>query len=201
MLKRVLAISAALVMGAFAFADTLADGGASPAAAGSVNATWGNWTSIPKSKITTDEFTYKKPVVIDANAGSKGAAFQLEKGAVKFKTESYTALYHGTKSSSTVDSLLVKPGDRKAEYSITINDAADITFTLAGNGSAGKERCVVLVKLVDAGDGTQKAEKIWGIDGLSQDVAPVPVTYKNAPKGTYYLYGNGFRIVAVEAKN
>ena len=202
MLKRVLAISAALIMGACAvFAQTTADGGAKPAVAGSVNASWGNWKSIPKSKIGTDEFSFKKPVVIAANGTAKGANFQLEKGSVKFKTEAYTALYHGTKSSSTIDSLLTKPGDRKAEYSITIDDAANITFTLAGNGSAGKERCVVLVKLVNNADGTQTPEKILGIDGLSQDVAPVQISYNNAPKGTYYLYGNGFRIVAVEAKN
>ena len=195
MLKRVIAISAALVMGALAFAQSVADGGAAPEKAGSVSATW-EWKSIPKSKIGTDEFNFKKPIALDAVAGSKGAKFQLEKGSVKFKKESYTALYHGTKSSSTLDSLITKPGDRKAEYSITIDDAADITFTLAGNGSAGKERCAVLVKL--GADGNP--EKILGIDGLSQD-STAPITYKNAPKGTYYLYGNGFRIIKVEAKN
>ncbi len=196
MLKKVLAISAALVMGAFAFAQTSADGGAKPAKAGSVNATW-EWTKIPKSKIGTDEFNFKKQVKIAPVDGSTGAQFALEKGAVKFKKEAYVALYHGTKGSSTLESLITKPSDRKAEYSITIDDAATITLTLAGNGSKGPQRCAVLVKLAEDGTPTQ----ILGIDNLSQDVDPVEVSYANAPAGTYYLYGNGFRIVKVQCKN
>lgn len=198
MLKRVLAVAAALIVGTFAFAQTTADGGATPAAAGSVNASWGNWKSIPKSKIGTDMFSYKKPVEIAANGTAKGAKFQLENGEVKFKTESYTALYHNNKDSSTIETLS-NPKQRKAEYSITIDDAATITVTVAGNGSKAKSRCVVLAQ---DGATPEAAPTIFlSVDNLSQDEAPVTLTFKNAPKGTYKLWGNGHRIVAVEAKN
>ena len=196
MLKRILAVSAALLIGAFAFAQTTADGGASPAKAGSVNASFGNWKSVPKSKIGTDMFNYKKPVDIAANPGSKGAKFALESGEVKFKQESYVALYHNNKDSATIDTLK-NPKVRKASYSITIDDAATITVTVAGNGSKAPSRCVALVNDADP----ENPVILASIDNLSQDEAPKTITFKNAPKGTYKIWGNGHRIVAVEAKN
>lgn len=206
MLKRILAISAALLVGAsLAFAQTTADGGAKAASAGSVNASWGNWKSIPKSKIGTDMFNFKKEVVITPNSGSKGGKFALEKGETKFKTESYTALYHNNKGEGSIEKTCTDARWRKAVYTITIDDAATITLTVAGNGSKEQGRCVVLGTRTEGTDAKGKPEEIYtplvAIDNLSQDEAPKTITYKNAPKGTYYIIGNGHRIVAVEAKN
>ena len=205
MLKRILAVSAALLVGAFAFAATTADGGAKAASAGSVNATWGNWKSIPKSKIGQDMFNFKKQVVITPNAGSKGAQFALESGEVKFKQESYVALYHNNKPEGSIEKTCSDKKWRKSEFSITIDDAATITLTVVGNGSKEQGRCVVLATKAEGVDAKGKPTDVYtpivAIDNLSQDEAPKTITYSNAPKGTYYIIGNGHRIVAVEAKN
>jgi len=199
MLKKVLAISAALLIGGGLFAQTTADGGAKPAKSGSVKAVYDFSKEVPKgSKIGADYFKFNKPVEVAPKVKVSGAKLLLEKGEAKWKTEKYTALYHGTKSSSTLESLITKPGDRRAEYSITIDDAATIELVVAGNGSKGPERCVVLVTVGEDGAVTQK---ILGIDNLSQEEDPVTISYKNAPKGKYYLYGNGFRLLGVSAKN
>ncbi len=206
MLKRILAISAALLVGAtLTFAQTTADGGAKAASAGSVNATWGHWKSIPTSKIGTDMFNFKKKIVIAANSGSKGGEFALEKGEVKFKSEAYTALYHNNKGEGSIEKTCTDARWRKAVYTITIDDAATITLTVAGNGSKEQGRCVALATRTEGTDAKGKPAEIYtplvAIDNLSQDEAPKTITYKNAPKGTYYVIGNGHRIVAVEAKN
>ncbi len=196
MLKRVLAISAALLIGAFAFAQTSADGGASPAAAGSVNATW-EWNKIPKSKIGTDYMKFKKPVVLQPVAGSKGAEFALATGEAKFKNEGYVALYHNGSDSARLENLIKKA---KAQYTVKIDDAANITLTIAGNGTKSPARIVCLVKDDVAEDATTLTPILFA-DNLSQDEAPFPITFSNAPKGSYRIYIIGARIVKVEAKN
>ncbi len=206
MLKKILAISAALLVGAtLTFAQTTADGGAKAASAGSVKASWGNWKSIPKSKIGTDMFNFKKEVVINANAGSKGGKFALEKGETKFKTEAYTALYHNSKGDGSIEKTCTDARWRKAVYTITIDDAATISVTVAGNGSKDPSRCAILATRTVGTDASGQPSETYtplvSIDNLSQDESPKTITYKNAPKGTYYLIGNGHRIVAVEAKN
>ncbi|MBQ0051602.1 MAG: hypothetical protein KBT11_05995 [Treponema sp.] len=196
MLKKLSLVLAALLVGTMAFAQATADGGAAPAAAGSVNATW-EWAKAPKSKIGGDYMFFKKQVVLEPVAGSKGAVFALENGEAKFKTEAYTAIYHNNKDATRLETL-VNPKMRKAEYSITIDDAATIVVTVAGNGSKSKSRCVAIGK---SGATPEEDAIIVGIDELSQDEAPVTITYANAPAGTYKVWGNGHRIVKVEAKN
>ncbi len=189
MLKKVLAVTAALLVGAGLFAQKSADGGASPAAGGSVNATW-EWTKIPKSKIGTDYITFKKQVVIAPVAGSKGAVFALENGEAKFKDEGYVALYHNNKGSASLETL---EKTKKAEYSITLDDAATITLTLSGNGFGEPSRCLALYN--------EAGETILSVDKLNKDEPNVVLTYKNAPKGKYKIWTNGSRIIKVEAKN
>ena len=195
MLKKVLAISAALVMGAFAFAQTSADGGAKPAKAGSVNAVYDFSKEIPKgSKISTDMFQFNKPTEVAPKLKVTGGKFLLEKGEAKWKKESYNALYHNNKGSANLDNIAKTA---KAIYSITIDDAANIELTVAGNGSKEPSRCVTLCTVNEDGS----LNKILAIDNLSQEEAPVTLTYNNAPKGKYFLYGNGHRILKVSAKN
>lgn len=197
MLKKLSLIAAALLAGALAFADPLsADGGASPANAGSVNAEW-KWNKIPKSKIGTESFSYRKPVVLEPTLeGSKGASFQLDSGETKFKQESYVALYHNNKDSARLENIVK---NKKAVYSITIDDAATITLTVAGNGSASASRIVCLVK--DEPELADPVTPILFADQLDGDAAPIEITYKNAPAGTYKILVNGSRIVSVSAKN
>ena len=134
---------------------------------------------------------FKKQVVLEPVAGSKGAQFALEKGECKFKTENgQTALYHNCADSARVENLAKK---RKAEYSVTINDAATITLTVQGNGGKSPARCVAIY---DAA-GTLLAS----VNNLSQDEAPTQISVTNAPKGTYTILGNGHRIIKVEASN
>lgn len=196
MLKRLSFIAAALLAGAIAFADPLtADGGATPKAAGSVNAEW-KWDKIPKSKIGTDMMNFKKPVVLEPVAGAKGAAFQLDNGEAKFKQESYVALYHNNKDSARKENIVKT---KKAQYSITIDDAATITLTVAGNGGKSPSRIVALV--ADAPELKDPVEPILFADQLDGDEAPIEITYKNAPAGKYLILVNGSRIVGVSAKN
>lgn len=196
MLKRLSFIAAALLAGAIAFADPLtADGGATPKAAGSVNAEW-KWDKIPKSKIGTDLMSFRKPVVLEPVAGSKGAAFQLDNGETKFKQESYVALYHNNKDSARAESIVK---NKKAQYSITIDDAATITLTVAGNGGKSPSRIVALV--ADAPELKDPVTPILFADQLDGDEAPIEITYKNAPAGKYLILVNGSRIVGVSAKN
>lgn len=197
MLKRLSFIAAALLAGALAFADPLtADGGATPKAAGSVNAEW-KWDKIPKSKIGTDSMSFRKPVVLEPTlAGSKGAAFQLDNGEAKFKQESYVALYHNNKDSARAENIVK---NKKAQYSITIDDAATITLTVAGNGGKSPSRIVALV--TDATELKDPVTPILFADQLDGDEAPIEITYKNAPAGKYLILVNGSRIVGVSAKN
>lgn len=196
MLKRLSFIAAALLAGAIAFADPLtADGGATPKAAGSVNAEW-KWDKIPKSKIGTDSMTFRKPVVLEPVAGSKGAVFQLDNGEAKFKQESYVALYHNNKDSARAETIVKA---KKAQYSITIDDAATITLTVAGNGGKSPSRIVALV--ADAPELKDPVTPILFADQLDGDEAPIEITYKNAPAGKYLILVNGSRIVGVSAKN
>ncbi|MBQ3670342.1 MAG: hypothetical protein II921_02550 [Treponema sp.] len=195
MLKKVLAISAALLIGGGLFAQTSADGGAKPAKAGSVNAVYDFSKGKPAgTKIGEDMFKYNKPTEVAPKAKVKGGKFILESGEAKWKTEKYTALYHNNSGSTTFDNLQKKP---KAIYSLTIDDAADIELTVAGNGSKEPSRCVALCSLNEDGS----LNYIVKIDNLSQDEDPVKLTYKNAPKGKYYIYGNGHRILGVSATN
>ena len=195
MLKKVLAVSAALVIGAFAFAQTTADGGAKPAKAGSVNAVYDFSKEIPKgSKIGTDMFKFNKPTEVAPKEKVKGGKFLLESGEAKWKKESYNALYHNNKGSANLENIAKTA---KAIYSITIDDAANIELTVAGNGSKEASRCVTLCTVNEDGS----LNKILAIDNLSQEEAPVTLTYKNAPKGKYFIYGNGHRILGVSAKN
>ena len=197
MLKKVLAISAALLVGGGVFAQTAADGGAKAAKAGSVNAVYDFSKGVPAgTKLSTDMFTYKKPTEVAPKEKVTGGKFLLENGEVKWKTEAYTALYHNNKDSSTLESIVSKPSSRKAEYSITIDDAADIEIVVAGNGSKSPSRCVALISVAEDGTATQ----LVGVDNLSSD-AQVTLSYKNAPKGKYLLVGNGHRILKVSAKN
>ena len=95
MLKKVLAISAALLIGGGLFAQTSADGGAKPAKAGSVNAVYDFSKGKPAgTKIGEDMFKYNKPTEVAPKAKVKGGKFILESGEAKWKTEKYTALYH-----------------------------------------------------------------------------------------------------------
>lgn len=198
MLKRVLAISAALVMGAFAFAQTSADGGAKAKAAGSVDAVYDFSASVPKgSKIGSDSFTYKKPTEVAPKAAVKGGKFLLEEGEAKWKKESYNALYHNNKGDGSIEKTLTDKRYQKAIYSIKIDDAATITVKVAGNGSKDEGRVAVLATK----DAEGKFVKVVAVDNLSQDEDPVTLTYSNAPAGTYYLLGNGHRVIAVTAKN
>lgn len=198
MLKRVLAISAALVMGAFAFAQTSADGGAKAKAAGSVNAVYDFSTGVPKgSKISSDPFTFKKPTEVAPKAAVKGGKFLLEEGEAKWKKESYNALYHGTKPDGSIEKTLTDKRYQRATYSMKIDDAATISVKVAGNGSKEEGRVVVLATK----DAEGKYVKVLAVDNLSQDEAPVDITYSNAPAGTYYILGNGYRILSVSAKN
>ncbi|MBR0033182.1 MAG: hypothetical protein IJP61_12985 [Treponema sp.] len=195
MLKKVLAVSAALVIGAFAFAQTSADGGAKPAKAGSVKAVYDFSKGTPKgSKIGPDYFSYNKPAEVAPKEKVTGAKFLLEKGEAKWKQEKYNALYHNNKGSANLENI---NKTAKAIYSITIDDAATIELTVAGNGSKEASRCVTLCTVNE--DGT--LNKILAIDNLSQEEDPVKLTYKNAPKGKYFLYGNGHRILGVSATN
>lgn len=189
MLKRFVSIAAALVLGACAFAQTSADGGATPAAAGSVNATW-EWNKIPKSKIGTDAMSFKKQIVLAPVDGSKGAQFALENGETKFKQEEYVALYHNNKGSCTLETL---EKNRKAEYSVSIEDAATITLTITGNGFGEPSRCLALYN--------EAGEMIVSADKLNKDNPHTVLTFANAPKGTYKIWTNGSRIIKVEAKN
>lgn len=197
MLKRLSIVAAALLAGALAFADPLtADGGASPSNAGSVNAEW-KWNKIPKSKIGTDWMTFRKPVVFEPTIeGSKGASFQLDGGEAKFKQESYVAIYHNNKDSARLENIVKT---RKALYSITIDDAATITLNVAGNGSSAPSRLVCLVS--DAPEFADPLTPILFADNLDGDSAPVEISYKNAPAGTYKIFVNGARIVSVSVKN
>lgn len=197
MLKRLSFIAAALLAGALAFADPLtADGGATPKNAGSVNAEW-KWNKIPKSKIGTDSMSFRKPVVLEPTlAGSKGASFQLDNGEAKFKQESYVALYHNNKDAARLENLAK---NKKAQYSITIDDAATITLTVAGNGGKSPSRIVALV--ADAAELKDPVTPILFADQLDGDEAPIEITYKNAPAGKYLILVNGSRIVGVSAKN
>lgn len=195
--KLSIVLAASILGGALAFADPLtADGGASAASAGSVNAEW-KWESIPKSKIGTDWMSFRKPVVLEPTlAGSKGAAFELTLGEAKFKKESYTALYHNCKDSASLSNILKT---KKAEYTITLDDAATLTLSVAGNGGKTPARLVVLVKEDPAI--ADPVTPILFADNLSGDEDPVTITYSNAPAGRYKVYVNGSRIVSVSAKN
>lgn len=199
MFKKLSLVLAALIVGSFAFAEKTADGGAKPAAAGSVSANW-EWKSIPKSKIGTDAMTFKKQVVLAPVDGSKGAQFALERGEVKFKTEDYTALYHSTKPDGSAEKVATNKQYQKSEFSITIDDAATIKFTLAGNGTKGKTRAAILATRVLDDKGAAVYTPIVDVENLGDDGFE-ELVYANAPAGTYYLVGNGHRIVKVEAKN
>ena len=198
MLKKVLAVSAALVMGAFVFAQATADGGAKPAKAGSVNAVYDFEKDVPAgTKIGTDMMKYKKPTEVAPKARVKGAKFLLEEGEAKWKKESYNALFHNNKPDGSVEKILTNKQWQKAIYSIKIDDAATITLKVAGNGSKEEGRAVVIATK----DADGNFQKVAAVDNLSQDVPPVTVTYANAPAGTYYVIGNGHRILGVTAKN
>ena len=190
MLRKVGIAVAALLIGSMVFAQSNADKGAKAKKAGSVNATW-EWKGNPSGKIGTSDtkFTPDKPYDIPAVKGSKGAKFTIVEGTAKFKTESYTALYHGTKDDVTYENI---EKNKKAEYAITIDDAATIELLVAGNGSAEPQRMVV----VKSGD-----EQVLSIDNLDGDAAPVPIKLANAPAGKYRVLLNGARIVKVSAKN
>lgn len=195
MLKKVLAISAALLIGGGLFAQTTADGGAKPAKAGSVKAVYDFSKEVPKgSKIGSDMFKYNKPTEVAPKEKVSGGKFILESGEAKWKKESYNALYHNNSPSTTLDNVAKKA---KAIYSITIDDAATIELTVAGNGSKEASRCVLFGTLNEDGS----VNTVLSIDNLSQEADPVKLTYKNAPKGKYYIYGNGHRILGVSAKN
>lgn len=197
MFKKLSLVAAALLAGALVFAEPLtADGGATPKNAGSVNAEW-KWNKIPKSKIGTDSMSFRKPVVLEPTlAGSKGASFQLDNGEAKFKQEAYVALYHNNKDSARQESIVK---NKKAQYSITIDDAATITLTVAGNGGKSPSRIVALV--ADAAELKDPVTPILFADQLDGDEAPIEITYKNAPAGKYLILVNGSRIVGVSAKN
>lgn len=199
MFKKLSLICAAVLAGGLMFAEPLAaDGGASPASAGSVNAEW-KWDKIPKSKIGTDWMSFRKPVVLEAVAGSKGASFQLDNGEAKFKQEDYVALYHNNSDSCRLENLKKK---RKCEYLFKIDDAATITLSIAGNGGKSPSRLICLVKDDETiADAAAPVSPILFADNLSGDEAPFEITYSNAPAGTYRIYVNGSRIVKVSAKN
>lgn len=198
MLRKALAVSVALLfVGGGVFAQTSADGGAKAAKAGSVNAVYDFSKGVPSgSKIGSDMSTYSKPTEVAPKADVKGGKLLLEKGETKWKTESYTALYHNNSDSATLANIVSEPKRRKAEYSITIDDAADIEVVVAGNGSKSAARCAALVSV--GADGVAKF--IVGADNLGDD-GQVTLTYKNAPKGKYLLVGNGHRILKVSATN
>ncbi len=190
MLRKVGIAVAALLIGSMVFAQSNADKGAKAKKPGSVNATW-EWNGYPGGKIGESDTTFapSKAYEIPAVKGSKGATFKIVSGTVKFKTESYTALYHGNKDSATLENI---EKTKKAEYAIKIDDAATIELTIAGNGSASPSRIVV----VKSGD-----QQLLSADNLDGDAAPVVIKLANAPAGEYRVLVNGSRIVKVSAKN
>lgn len=191
MIRKILAVVTFLILTTALYSQVFADGGAVPEKIGSVKASWGNWKEIPKSKIGYDQQYFKKPVIIVPNEAT-GAVFQLENGEVKFKKEAYVALYHSNNESCRIETLS-NPKRRKSEFSLKIDDAATFSITVAGNGTKASSRCVAVA------DSQQKI--ILSIDNLSYDGDPIRLIYKNAPKGVYKIWGNGHRILAVEASN
>ncbi len=189
-MKKLLSIAAALLIGAFCFAETVADGGAAPAAAGSVSSIWEFKGTPKKSKIGEDYFSFSKPVTIAAVEGSKGADFSLLSGETKWKTENgITALYHNNKSSATLETLAKTA---KAKYTVTLEDAANLVITVCGNGGKEPSRCAALVN--------EAGETIVAENNLESG-KNVALTFNNAPKGVYTLLVNGSRIIKVEANN
>ena len=190
MLKRLGIAVAALLIGGMIFAQESADKGASPQAAGSVNATW-EWKKTPKGKIGEDYTVISKPYDIAPVDGSKGAKFQLIKGETKFKTENgVTALYHNNKGSATIETI---EKTKKCEYAIVLDDAATIELGVTGNGGKSPSRCVV----VKSGE----EEVLLSINNLDQDDPVKTITLANAPAGTYRVLVNGSRIVNVKVHN
>lgn len=182
---------AALLIGGMVFAQESADLKASPKAAGSVDSTW-EWKGRPKGcKIGEDMTVISKAYEIPSGTGSvKGAKFEIIKGEAKFKTEDgVTAIYHNNGSSARIENIEKK---RKAEYAITIDDAATIEFGVTGNGGAEPSRCVV----IKSGD-----QQLLAIDNLDQDDPVKTLTLANAPAGTYRILVQGSRIVTIRAKN
>lgn len=191
MLKKFGIALAALLIGGIVFAQESADLKASAASAGSVDATWA-WKGRPKGcKIGEDMNIFSKAFEIPSGTGSvKGAKFEMIKGEAKFKTEDgITAIYHNNGSSARIENIEKK---RKAEYAITIDDAATIEFGVTGNGSREPSRCVV----VKQGD-----TQLLAIDNLDQDDPIKTITLQNAPAGTYRILVQGSRIVTIKAKN
>lgn len=190
MLKRMGIVLAALMIGTMAFAQESADLKASPSAAGSVASTW-EWKGTPKGKIQESDTVFTKPYEIPAGVGSvKGAKFEVIKGTCKFKTENgITAIYHNNSSSANYDNIEKK---RKAEYAVTIDDAATIEIVVTGNGSAEASRMVV----VKNGE-----ETLLAVNNLDQGDAAKTLTLENAPAGTYRVLCQGSRIIKVAAHN
>jgi len=191
MLKRIGIAVAALLIGGLCFAQESVDLKASPKAAGSVASTW-EWKGTPKGKIGEDYNVFTKPTEVSAGIGSvKGAKFEIVKGETKFKTENgITALYHNNKGSATLETI---EKTKKAEYALTLDDAATVEFTVTGNGSAEASRCVVVKR--------GEEEVLLSINNLDQDDPVKVITLKNAPAGTYRVLMNGSRIVKISAKN
>ncbi|WP_407426109.1 hypothetical protein [Treponema sp.] len=191
MLKRFGIAVAALLIGGLVFAQESADLKAAPKAAGSVDSTW-EWKGTPrKSPIGEDMTTVTKAKEIPTGTGSiKGAKFEIIKGEAKFKTENgITAIYHNNSSSANYENLEKK---RKAEYALTLDDAATVEFIVTGNGSAEASRMVV----VKNGE-----ETLLAINNLDQDEPAKTITLANAPAGTYRILVQGSRIVGIKAKN
>jgi len=191
MLKRFGIALAALLIGGMVFAQESADLKAAAKSAGSVDSTWA-WQGRPKGcKIGEDMNTFAKAFEIPSGTGSvKGAKFEMIKGEAKFKTEDgITALYHNNGSSARIENIEKK---RKAEYAITIDDAATIEFGVTGNGGREPSRCVVV---------KQGETQLLAIDNLDQDDPIKTITLKNAPAGTYRILVQGSRIVTITAKN
>ena len=81
---------------------------------------------------------------------------------------------------------------RKAEYAITLDDAATLELTVTGNGFGEEYRLVTLKNGEDV---------ILYANCLNKENPDEVLTFANAPKGTYRLLLNGARIVKIKAHN
>ena len=167
--------------------DAAAAGAAAPVAGPST--TW-EWDKIPLSDIgTSDTVIDERIEIAPAKADVAGAKFEAVAGKAKFKTEAMgTALYHGNKSSATLEGLKEV---FVASYELTVAAPAKVTLVVSGNGDATPARCLAVY---DAAGAT-----LTSISNIGQDKKDT-LTFDAAAAGVYKINLAGCRIYSVKVE-